>query len=195
MRKLSPQIFLKAWLDGNPKLRPERYAHGEPVRYSIEERGGIPAVLDAWKETMLMFKRISEPKFTMDTVWSRTRKLNPRPYLGEAAVWLSKKATDELALEFFEFLIQWFEPEFGFVTTWEDWKNKHRLLYPDFKEDGTYIGMAESSVGSDFLMGIPGIYWTTYMTTDVMGVKNIKVKNIKTVHDNIINTMSATVIL
>lgn len=166
--------FLHAWINGNSQLRPERYGSGEPVRYSIEERGGIPAILDAWRQTMLMFKRVNEPKYTMDTVWSRTRKLNPRPYLGEAAVWLSKKATDRLALEFFEFLVKWFEPEFGFITTWDDRQTKHHLTYPDFREDGTYLGTAESSVGADFLQGIPGIYWVTYMTSDVMDAEKIE---------------------
>jgi len=167
--------FLEAWLNnGNSKLRPEKFSHGEPVRYDIEERGGIPAVLEAWKETMLMFKRVSEPKFTVDTEWSRLRKLNPRPYLGCVRVWLSRKARDDLALEFFDFLVRWFEPEFGSITTSEDYDRKHFLSYPTFKPDGTYTGRAEASIGTDFLCGIPGIYWITYMTPDVLDAENIK---------------------
>ncbi|OYW82544.1 MAG: hypothetical protein B7Z26_02965 [Asticcacaulis sp. 32-58-5] len=51
--------FLDAWFSGNPKLVPERFSHGEPVRHSIEEKGGIPAVLDWWSRGMPMFKRVS----------------------------------------------------------------------------------------------------------------------------------------
>ncbi len=166
--------FVEAWFNGNPKLMPERFSHGEPVRYSIEDEGGVAAIVNSWQESMLMFKRVSEPKFTMDTAWTRTRKLDPRPYLGEVAVWLSMKAKDHLAIEFFEFLVEWFEPEFGFATTWDDRQSKHRLTYPNFREDGTYLGVVESSVGSDFLEGIPGIYWITYMTSEVIDAERIE---------------------
>ncbi|OYW82545.1 MAG: hypothetical protein B7Z26_02970 [Asticcacaulis sp. 32-58-5] len=70
--------------------------------------------------------------------------------------------------EFFNFLIEQFEPEFAYITNWEDWKTKHYIRRPTFKSDGTYAGMGEGGMGFDFLEGIPGIYWMTYMTGEVI---------------------------
>lgn len=160
--------FLNAWMQGDPRLIPERFSHGEPVRHSIVERGGVTGLLEAWRQGMPMFKRVSNPKYTMDTKWSRERKLNPRPYLGEAHVWLDAKAGDDLAIRFFEFMVEQFEPEFAWITKQGDATRKHHLRFPTYRDDGVFFGTGESFVGADFLSGIPGIYWVTYMTGAVL---------------------------
>ena len=159
--------FLEAWLNGNPKLRPERFEHGEPVRYSIEEKG-FDRVLEEWrKPPALMFKRVTAPKFIADVEWREVKGKDPRPYPWGIRVWLDRKAGDALALEFFEFLLGWFEPAFAWVTSDEETLRKHFVKYPYYK-NGKFIGTAEQFVGADVLDTLPGIYWLTYMTPKVI---------------------------
>lgn len=159
--------FLEAWLNGNPKLRPERYGHGEPVRYSIAEVGFEGLIAEWRKPPALMFKRVTVPKFDADTEWRDVKGKDPRPYPWGIRVWLDRKAGDLLATEFFEFLVGWFEPAFAWVTSVEEGRRKHFVTYPFYK-NGKHIGTAERFVGADVLDTLPGIYWLTYLTPKVI---------------------------
>ena len=159
--------FLEAWLSGNPKFRPERFGHGEPIRHSVEEKG-FDRLLDEWrKPPALMFKRVTAPKFVADIEWREIKGKDPRPYPWGIRIWLDRKAGDALAIEFFEFLLGWFEPAFAWITSNEEALHKHFVKHPCYK-NGQLIGTAEQFVGADVLDTLPGIYWLTYLTPKVI---------------------------
>lgn len=74
------QDFLHAWLKGNPKLRPERFDHGEPTRKSIEDADFENLLMEWQTPPSLMFKRISAPKFVAEVKWRQHKGKDPRPY-------------------------------------------------------------------------------------------------------------------
>lgn len=159
--------FLDAWLGGNPKLRPERFEHGEPVRHSIAEKGFEHLLAEWRKPPALMYKRVTTPKFIATVSWRETKGKDPRPYPWGIRLWLDRRAGDALALELFEFLIHWFEPAFASMTTFEEEGRKHFATYPFYK-NGKHMGTAEQFVGTDVLDTLPGIYWLTYLTPKVI---------------------------
>ena len=159
--------FLEAWIDGNPNFTPERFGRGEPAQHPIADTG-LEGLVSEWrKPPALMFKRMTAPKFVADVSWRETKGNDPRPYPWGIKVWLDRKAGDALALEFFEFLIQWFEPAFARMTSTEESTRKHFATYP-FYEGGKHMGTAEQFVGTDGVDTLPGIYWLTYLTPKVI---------------------------
>lgn len=163
--------FLEAWLDGNPKLRPERFGHGEPARHPITD---IEQLLAEWrKPPALMFKRATAPRFIADVSWREDKGQDPRPYPWGVRVWLDRTAGDGLTLEFFEFLIRWFEPAFARVTTVEEGNRKHFAVYPLY-EGGKVIGTAEQFVGADVTNKLPGIYWLTYLSGELLDSRALR---------------------
>jgi hypothetical protein len=159
--------FLEAWLNGNPRLRPERFGHGERVQHPIAEKGFDHLLAEWRKPPALMFKRVALPKFVAGIEWRQVKGKDPRPYPWGIRVWLNRKAGDALAVEFFEFLIEWFEPAFAWITSNEEGLRKHFVKYPYYK-NGKLIGTAEQFVGADVLDTLPGVYWLTYLTPKVI---------------------------
>ncbi|MCX7723388.1 MAG: hypothetical protein N2379_10095 [Verrucomicrobiae bacterium] len=152
------ESFLKGWLSGvSQELRPERFDFGEPIRRKVAEEG-IESVIDAWLNgpAPMMFKRVSKPKFVVDTSWRRHKGLDPRQFPWHCTVWLDFSAGDVLALELFRFLIAHFEPGFGWATSYLDEREKHFITFMD------RIGQVETFAGLDPGKALPGIYWATY---------------------------------
>jgi hypothetical protein len=127
-----------------------------------------------------MFKRISKPKFTADIRWRSQKGEDPRRYPWGVTVWLDLKAGDKLALDLFKFFVYWFEPAFAAVTTTSDAERKHFVKYPYYK-NGKLIGTAEEYVGVDVGDTLPGIYWLTYLTPQVLDEQAIAKLNEHTV--------------
>lgn len=151
--------LLNAWCYGiDSRLKPEFFGSGEPVRHSFAEKG-VAAALKMWvKEGLgLLLRRRSESGYltTIDW-WRREETLDTRPFPWSCSVSLRRKAGDELALRYFEFLIEWFEPAFGHLST----NNQIDLKHFAYVEDAT--GSVEQYVGLDIGDKLPGIYWITY---------------------------------
>jgi len=151
--------LLEAWYYGiDSRLKPEFFGSGEPVRHSFAEKG-IEGAIKMWvKEGMgLLFRRRGECGYltTIDW-WRREETLDTRPFPWTCRVSLRRKAGDELALTYFKFLIEWFEPAVGHLSTDEQIDEKHFA----FIKDST--GSVEQYVGLDIEDKLPGIYWVTY---------------------------------
>lgn len=161
-------------------MRPERFAHGEPVRNSIEEVG-IDGVVEAWeKPPSLMFKRVSAPKFTAEIRWRENLGKDTRPYPWGIRVWVEQKAGDGLVIEFFRFLIAWFKPAFGSVSLSSDFERKHFARYP-YYSNGKRIGTAERYVGFDVGATLPGVYWLTYFGPGLDATRQVAILSDQTI--------------
>lgn len=151
--------LLEAWtckLD--ERLRPERFGLNEPIRRSIAEEG-IEAAITTWltSDMSLSLKRQKKPKFQADIDWwKREKSLDTRLFPWTCSVRLDKAAKDNLAIVLFKFLIEHFEPAFGFLSTYDDYRDKHFATFED------RIGTVEQYVGLDVGDTLPGIYWVTY---------------------------------
>ncbi|MCV5277010.1 hypothetical protein OFC49_40400, partial [Escherichia coli] len=66
----------------------------------------------------LLFRRRGECGYlTNIDWWRREETLDTRPFPWTCRVSLRRKAGDELALTYFKFLIEWFEPAVGHLST------------------------------------------------------------------------------
>lgn len=154
--------LMNTWYYGlDSKLKPEFFGLGEPVRHSFAEKGLEVAVKSWIKEGMgLLLRRRGQFGYsaTIDW-WRRDKKLDERLFPWSCTVYLRRKSGDGLALKYFKFLIEWFEPAFGFLSTNKQVDDKHFVTF----EDST--GTTETYEGLDILEKeerLPGIYWATY---------------------------------
>jgi hypothetical protein len=165
--------LIHSWIEGREDLRPERFGSGEPVRYSIAERG-VESVVQMWLATKrpVMLKRISQPKFDVDMSWRPAKGKDPREFPWHCCVFLSEKAGDALAKYLFDFLLEHFEPAYGLVSTYEHNKDKHFVKFKNLQG-----GTTEHFVGHDVLtqrpglyqkQTFPGIYWLTYFSNEMV---------------------------
>jgi len=156
--------LLNAWLHHHDaKLRPEYFGLGEPIRKSFKEHSVADAVTQ-WNEAQipLMLRRGSAPAFTVNIKWRPNKGQDTRPYPWGSSIWLALKAGDDRASELFRFLIEWFDPAFGMLTTWSDLKNKH------LTRQETRLGIEEKFVGLDVNRTVPGVYWQTYFGKELL---------------------------
>lgn len=160
--------FLQDWFTNFGHISPERYSHGEPIDKKIDVTS-LNEVQCEWQvPPSLMFKRISSPKYIFDLKWRKNRGLDQRPYPWGASIWLNYKQGEEHTREFFEFLIKWFDPAFGYVTLDSDESYKHNnALIPQFR-NGQYVGKGQSYWGADISDTLPGMYWLTYISHKVL---------------------------
>lgn len=167
--------FLNDWFDNFNHLAPERFAHGEPVNKKINI-GNLNEIETEWQiPPSLMFKRISNPKFLFDLNWRANKGKDPRPYPWSVKVYLNHKHGKHYCREFFEFLIKWFEPVYGYITTESDESYKHNnALIPEYK-NGQYLGKAQSYWGADITDKLPGLYWLTYISNRVLEPRLLKI--------------------
>lgn len=164
--KTNKNIGDERWLRGlltewceklDETLLPERFDLGEPVRRRFADEGIEGAVrLSVHSGISLMLARVSKPKFLVDIHWRLEKGLDPRPFPWSCTVWLDFSAGDERTLSLFRFLIQHFEPAFGFVSTEDDDRDKHFIAFDDIG------GRTELHVGQDVGDTLPGVYWVTY---------------------------------
>lgn len=150
--------LLTEWCEVLDKaLRPERFDLGEPVRRRFADEGIEGAIrLSVDTGISLMLARVSKPKFIVDIDWRREKGLDPRPFPWSCTVWLHISAGDQIGLDLLRFIIRQFEPVFGFVSTEEDHRDKHFIVFDDLG------GTAEMYVGQDVEDTLPGVYWATY---------------------------------
>lgn len=153
------RAFLSDWCSElDVRLRPERFDLGEPIRRHFAEEG-IESAIRLWVDggMALLLKRVSKPKFEASIEWwRRDKSLDLRPFPWSCTVWLHPSASEELALELFRFLVRFFEPSFGHISTYDDHRAKHFITFEDH-------GMqAEQYIGLDVGETLPGIYWATY---------------------------------
>jgi len=150
--------LLTSWCnDLDIALRPESFDIGEPVRHSLATEGIEKAVRMWINEGMgLDLKRRSKPKFDAVIDWRSDLGLDDRLFPWGCTVWLNASAGDKLALELFKFLVCFFEPSFGWLTTQKDIDEKHFITFEDL------TGIAEQYEGFDVGDTLPGVYWTTY---------------------------------
>lgn len=141
-----------------PELRPEFFASGEPVKRRIAVEG-IEAAVQEWvsNQSPVMLRRGKAPRFLVSIDWRAEKGLDTRPFPWSCTVWLDSSASEELVVELFSMLLKEFEPAFGSVSTQEDRRKKHRVVFQD------RIGEVEKNVGQDIGDTLPGIYWMTYL--------------------------------
>jgi len=161
--------LLESWTtEIDSTLRPEFFDLGEPIRRSFEKEG-VRAAVDLWvgKQMPVMLRRRTKPKLKADIEWRSVKGKDPRPYPWGCTAWLNRSAGDALASKLFRFLIDHFEPAFGWITTDNDLREKHRLTWED--PPGTasqYMGLDVGrfvSIRTDYGREIlPGVYWMTY---------------------------------
>ncbi len=156
--------FLAAWLNHkDSKLRPEYFALGEPIKRSFKDEGLDKAVRLWLDEKMpLTLRRGSAPKFTVDISWRVNKGRDTRPFPWGCSVWLAFDAGDDRAGDLFQFLIEWFDPAFGMLTTWDDLRAKHWVSYQ------TNLGTTEKFIGLDIGETLPGLYWQTFFGESVL---------------------------
>jgi hypothetical protein len=166
--------LLKHWCNRiDPKLRPDRFDLGEPIRRMFSNEG-VNAAVRMWVDNKMpvMLKRTSSPRFTVSMSWREHRGLDKREFPWDCLVWLDVSAGDHLALELFRFLIQYFEPAFGFISTSQDLREKHFVTFKD------RVGQVETFVGlKDVGKIFPGVYWATYFgswSIDKIGKANFQ---------------------
>jgi len=151
--------FLRDWCrDLDPRLRPEFFDLGEPVRKSLAGPGFEQAV-KVWLEGLpsVMLARRSKPKFLADIEWRRDKGLDKRPFPWGVTVYLATSAGDELAGLLLRFLVRHLDPVFGYVTTRDEERRKHQLSFQD------RLGLVQKYVGLDVGETLPGIYWKTFL--------------------------------
>lgn len=157
----------------NLKLRIEYFDLGEPIRKSFNEMG-IEYAINYWVSngTPLLLKRKSKPKFDVDIQWRREKGLDKRKFPWRCAVWLNYDAGDKLALELFHFIINHFHPSFGYITTYDDIKEKHFIMYKS--KEGTVEQFIGRDINEDEQI-IPGVYWINFYgkwAIDKLGAKH-----------------------
>jgi len=172
-RELGSEIFvyslLTTWCTQlHPKLAPEFFALGEPIRRKFEDEG-IEGAARLWlaHQMPLMLRRRSKPRFVAGIKWRAEKGEDPRPYPWGCHVFLDRSAGDDLALVLFRFLIDRFEPAFGSISTEEDSRSKHLVVWEDRGGSAEqYMGL---DVGRFFTIRrdygrevLPGVYWVTY---------------------------------
>ena len=152
--------LLLAWSSSSQldaRLRAEFFDLGEPIRRSIAEEGLETAVQEWLSAGMaLMLRRQEIPAYVASIDWRREKGLDPRPFPWSCTVWLDDIAGDTLADQFLRFLIAHFDPTFARVSTYDDDREKHFVVYQDGK------AKAEEFLGLDVGKTLPGIYWITY---------------------------------
>lgn len=153
--------LLEAWQnDLGPELRPELYGLGEPVRISFAEKEIDDAVNLCIREGMGLLLRRRSPFSYLATIdwWRREETLDSRPFPWSCKVLLSRNAGTDLALRFLKFLIEWFDPAFGYLSTNDQIDAKHFITFEDL------TGTTEMYEGLDILEDgvLPGVYWATY---------------------------------
>ena len=152
----------------NSLLRPEYYGSGEPIRRKLRE-DGVEGAISLWLKykSPVMLRRASRPRFTANMDWSERVGLNPNRFPWGCRVYLAMNAGDELAVELFRFVVENFDPAFGYLTTVKDLDQKHFVF---LKEE---LGSTEFYVGQtaggrcrrdDFCAMFPGLYWVTYFS-------------------------------
>lgn len=167
-KDLGDPVFVKAllteWMEIDSKLRPEFFGLGEPVRHSFAEKG-IGYAVNIWiKEGMgLLLRRQNDYKYIATIEWfSGDRGLDNRPFPWSCNVSLRRKSGDDLAIKYFKFLVKWFEPAFGYISTDRQIDEKH-FIYIEHSR-----GSTEQYAGLDFEDRIPGIYWVTFFGSPVV---------------------------
>lgn len=150
--------LLSAWCrELEPRLRPEFFSLGEPVRRSLRVEG-VEEAVRTWVEHQMpvMLRRSASPRFLASIDWRSEKGLDSRPFPWSCTVWLDRRAGDALAGKLFRFLIEQFGAAFGSVSTEEERRRKHRIVFQD------RVGQVEKSLGQDFVETIPGVYWLTF---------------------------------
>lgn len=172
-RDLGSEEFVRSLLTAwrtqlHPKLVPEFFALGEPIRRRFEDEG-IEGAARLWlaNSMPLMLRRKSRPRFVADIKWRSEKGKDPRPFPWGCHVFLDRSAGDDLALDLFRFLVNRFEAAFGSVSTEEDSRAKHFVVWKD--RGGTaeqYMGLDVGrfiTIRLDYGREIlPGVYWITY---------------------------------
>ena len=161
--------LLESWTrDLDSKLRPELFDLGEPIRRSLESEG-VEAAVNVWltEQMPVMLRRRSKPKFEADIKWRPIKGKDPRPFPWGCTVWLNRSAGDDLALTLFRFLIDRFEPAFGSISTEEDLRAKHWIVFEDRGSRAEqYMGLDVGrfiDIVTDYGREVlPGVYWATY---------------------------------
>jgi hypothetical protein len=161
--------LLSAWRTQlHPKLGPEFFALGEPIRRRFDDEG-VEGAVRLWlaNKMPVMLRRKSRPRFVADIKWRSDKGKDPRPFPWGCHVFLDRSAGDDLALDLFRFLVNRFEPAFGSISTEEDSRAKHFVVWQD--RGGTaqqYMGLdigrfvtVRIDYGREVL---PGVYWITY---------------------------------
>lgn len=142
-------------------LKPEFFGLGEPVRQSFASLG-IETAVETWvsQGMSLYLRRRTKPKFLASIEWFRREKgLDRRLFPWSCTVYLSPSAGSETALKLLKFLIRHFDPAFGYITTYQDDRDKHFISFPIRQ------GTTEMYTGMDIMEDeeiLPGVYWTTY---------------------------------
>lgn len=193
-KDLRDELFVRdlliAWSrDIDSRLEPEFFGLGEPVRHSFKEER-IESAVDLWVTNGmgLMLKRRNKFKYLAEVDWwQREETLDRRLFPWSCRVWLTLRSGDDLALKFFKFLIEWFEPAFGYISTDEQVKDKHFVCFED--KDNTY----ETNVGLDINEKLPGIYWITYFGD--WAVEKIGAKKFELLTDPVVEKFKEGVLL
>ena len=152
----------------NPLMRPEYYGSGEPIRRKLRE-DGVDAAISLWlkRKMPVMLRRATKPRFVVDMNWRQRLGRDPNRFPWDCDIHLALNAGDDLAVEMFSFVVKYFEPGFGWLTTEQDLKDKHFVF---LKEP---LGSTEFYVGTvaggrcrrdDFCAMFPGLYWVTYFS-------------------------------
>jgi hypothetical protein len=161
--------FLSSWRsEMDPRLRPEFFGPGEPIRRKFEN-GAVEEAARLWLSDQMpvMLRRKTKPRFVADIWWRPDKGKDPRPYPWGCHVFLNRTAGDDLAQRLFSFLVDHFEPAFGMLSTREDSRAKHQLTWREGVEHvSQYMGQdvgrfvtITTDYGRDVL---PGVYWVTY---------------------------------
>ncbi len=117
----------------------------------------------------------TKPRMMVATNWRPEKGKDLRPFPWGCTVWLARSAGDDLATRLFRFLIDHFEPAFGSISTEEDSRAKHFVIWQDrLGRAEQYMGLDVGrfvSVRTDYGREVlPGVYWITYFG---LGVKRI----------------------
>ncbi len=183
----------------NKLLRPEYYGMGEPIRYSIAERG-LDAAVNAWMKNKMpvMLRRKIKPKFTVDMEWRPRRGLDPRVFPWECRIRLAFNALDHNAISMLKFIVEKLNPAFAYLTNEDDLKAKHYIQY---KEKGmsisSYIGREPGgkTLPGDVSSMIPGVYWVTFFSKWAIGIigrskfKDLKVHSLEKFNNGYLVTL------
>jgi hypothetical protein len=146
----------------DPRLRPEYYDFGEPVRRPLVG-GGLEQAIDAWLEggPAIMLARRMKPRFLADIKWRREKGGDRRPFPWGITIYLAFSAGDERADVMLRFLIRHLDPAFGYITTRDEEREKHQISFQD------RIGLVQQYKGLDVGATLPGVYWKTFFGSAV----------------------------
>lgn len=169
--------LLSSWRSQMPTaLRPEYFDLGEPVRRSFEKEG-LDCAVRMWVDNQmpLYLTHRTKPRMMVAMNWRPDKGKDPRPFPWGSTVWLARSAGDDLAVTLFRFLIEHFEPAFGSVSTEDDSRAKHFVVWED--RGGTaeqYMGLDVGrfvSIRTDYGREVlPGVYWITYFGLGAKGI-------------------------